>query len=53
MSGDLVWSSRELGSEDRDEEWGWSWGADDVMVFDHRDEVRYVETDREAERGVD
>lgn len=36
----LVWSSRDVGCEDRDEvgeEWGWSWGADDVMVFDGED----------------
>ena len=33
----LIWSSRDVGCEDRgddSEDWGWSWGSDDVIVFD-------------------
>jgi|GEM_PF-5017270 len=36
----LIWSSRDVGCEDRgddSEDWGWSWGSDDVMVFDGAD----------------
>jgi hypothetical protein len=43
----LVWSSREVGSVGREDEvdsWGWSWGVDDVMVFDGEERsVRAVE----------